>query len=373
MPKPNRKPPTSARDPRHARVGVDGLAEVDQPESGQHASARDGHSDSEHPHTHPPPVAEVHDVGHRAHGAEVDLVGDGAEHEGEREREPGNEHRQVGHVLRIHSLKLSHAGQPRPGAATVRRWAGRGCGPTSKKEYENVDRHHAQANAGGGIRDHGPRGRRGASAQSPYVGNRLVNVDVYDRVDGTRAAGLSEGRPQLHRRRAGSRVRGAHPQPDRRARAGGHERRRRQRGLGRYRGAVAIGLRARWLGIGRDRRMAQEPVAHRGVLLHRPRRLVRGAHGPAAERGRHRRGGVRGKAEAAHHEPRVRLSRTQGLARRGSGFRGRWNGEARGSAVHAGPAPNRLRARKRRARITPTSSRTRASSARVTGAARSRA
>ena len=51
-----------------------------------------------------------------------------------------------------------------------------------------------------------------------------------------RAAGLPQGRPGLGRRHAGPRVLGPHPQHQRRPAAGGDQRRRRQRHLGRDRG-----------------------------------------------------------------------------------------------------------------------------------------
>ena len=79
--------------------------------------------------------------------------------------------------------------------------------------------------------------RRRASSRSR--GNARAASSVYDRADGTRAAGLREGRPALDRRHAGPRVRDPHPQHDRRARPGGDERRRRQRRLRRDRVAVA--------------------------------------------------------------------------------------------------------------------------------------
>ena len=50
----------------------------------------DGDRDGKQPHAHAAPVAHVDNVGHRAHGAEIDLVADRAEHEAERETAPCN-------------------------------------------------------------------------------------------------------------------------------------------------------------------------------------------------------------------------------------------------------------------------------------------
>ena len=97
-----------------------------------------------------------------------------------------------------------------------------------------------------------PRSRRCAAGASPPhappSGERLVQRRRLRPRRRHGAAGLSEGRPPLHRRHAGPRVRGAHPQHHRRAHPGGDERRRRQRRHRRDGGAVAVGLRARPVG-----------------------------------------------------------------------------------------------------------------------------
>ena len=84
-----------APTPTRPWPGVDGLGQVDEAGGLQDRAAGDGYSDSEHPHTHAPPVAEIHDVGDGAHRAEVDAVGHRAEDERQRERESGDEERQL--------------------------------------------------------------------------------------------------------------------------------------------------------------------------------------------------------------------------------------------------------------------------------------
>ena len=87
MPKPNRNPPTSMRQPRDPRRRCRSTCQVDEARPPAARRAGDRHGDREQPHPHPPPVAEVHDVGDRAHRAEADAVRDGAEDEREREGE----------------------------------------------------------------------------------------------------------------------------------------------------------------------------------------------------------------------------------------------------------------------------------------------
>ncbi len=79
------------------------------------------------------------------------------------------------------------------------------------------------------------------------------------------------------------------------------------------------GLRDRPVGQCRDRRLAQEHVAHRRVLLHRALEQLRGAHRPSARRRRHRRRGVRrksGAASDAHQRVRPRTRGPMHVARR---------------------------------------------------------
>ena len=136
-------------------------------------------------------------------------------------------------------------------------------------------------------------------APAPFVKSNLVQVDVYDRANGTALPVYAkDGRHYI-------------------VGVPGHEYAVRIRnctgarilavtsvdGVNVISGdtavAGAIGLRAGAVGLGGDRRLAQELRAHRRVLLHRPRRLVRRAHRPPAERRRDRRRGVPG-ARAAH-------------------------------------------------------------------------
>ena len=141
------------------------------------------------------------------------------------------------------------------------------------------------------------------SAQ-PYVKSSLVQVDVYDRFDGVALPVYQKDGRHYIVGVPGHEVRGAHPQLHGRPRARRHERGWRQRDLRRHGFAGAIGLRARSVGVGRDRWMAQEHGAHRRVLLHRSRRLLRGADRPPAKRRRHRRRGLPGASEA-HRVPRA--------------------------------------------------------------------
>ena len=135
--------------------------------------------------------------------------------------------------------------------------------------------------------------RRFAAAAAPSVRSRLVSVDVYDRDDGTALPVYQkDGRRYI-------------------VGAPGHEYAVRIRNCtgarvlvvtsvdgvnvisGETAAPVAIGLRARArAAVVEIAGWRKSLIAHGGVLLHRPRRLLRGAHGPAAERGRDRRGGV---------------------------------------------------------------------------------
>ena len=99
IPKPNRNPPTSERQPADAIAGVERLRQVDEARDLQRGGAGDGHRDGQEPHPQPARVAEVHDVADRAHRAEVDAGRDGAEHGGEQEREPGDERGQMTDIL----------------------------------------------------------------------------------------------------------------------------------------------------------------------------------------------------------------------------------------------------------------------------------
>ena len=84
-------------------------------------------------------------------------------------------------------------------------------------------------------------------------------------------------------------IRNPRLQQDRRTRAGGDERRRRQHRVRRDGIAVAIGLRVERVRMRRHQRLAQESVGDRGVLLHRAARRLCGAHGASGQRRRHRR------------------------------------------------------------------------------------
>ena len=76
--------------PGEVRPGVDRLGEVDDAGEVQRARAEQRHRDGEQPHAHAAGVAHVDPVGHRAHGAEVGLVADRAEDEGEHEGPAGD-------------------------------------------------------------------------------------------------------------------------------------------------------------------------------------------------------------------------------------------------------------------------------------------
>ena len=84
-PEAEQEPAGKAGHPPHLRRRVDGLGRVDDSSRNKYTSASHGHSDSKYPHTHAPPVPEIGDIGDRAHGAKVDPVGNGAEHESQRE------------------------------------------------------------------------------------------------------------------------------------------------------------------------------------------------------------------------------------------------------------------------------------------------
>ena len=144
------------------------------------------------------------------------------------------------------------------------------------------------------------------------------------------AADDSEPGPGLGRRHAGAGVLAADLQLDRRPRARGDQRRRRQRDHRRDRGARPVRLRARPMGLRRDRRLAQEPRAHRRVLFHRAARLLRSAHRPPRQRGRDRRravprtGAPGGQRRTAGQDRRRAAQRSRCGGRRGPiGCRGR--------------------------------------------------
>ncbi len=132
--------------------------------------------------------------------------------------------------------------------------------------------------------------------ESPFVKGRLVQVDVYDRADGSALPVYAkDGRNYI-------------------VGTPGHEYAVRIRnctgarvlvvtsvdGVNVISGDTAAPSQSGYVlepwGYGRDHRLAQEPRAHGGVLLHRPGRLVCGAHRPAAERRRDRRRRVPGEA-----------------------------------------------------------------------------
>ena len=98
--------------PGDPRRRVDRLRQVDQARRFQRRRAGDRDGDRQQPHAHPAPVADVHDVGDRAHRAEVDAVGDRAEDKGQREGEPGDECRKMARIR--HGRRLSHARSRRP-------------------------------------------------------------------------------------------------------------------------------------------------------------------------------------------------------------------------------------------------------------------
>ena len=128
-------------------------------------------------------------------------------------------------------------------------------------------------------------------------------------------------------------------------------------------------LRARAVPVGRDHRLAQELFRSGGVLLHRPARFVRGAHRPARQRRRDRRGGVpraRSRAgAAAGSSPRRRSPRkpapaaasrpsasapARGRRRRGAGERSRRRAPDRATRVRCARREE-ARHRPRRARV----------------------
>ena len=104
------------RQPAHAAAGVDRFGQIDETRRLQRAGADDRHGDGEQPHPHPTPVAEVHDVGHGAHRAEVDAVGDGTEDDREAEREAADQGWQVSGSL--HAAIIPRANIP-PGCGTA--------------------------------------------------------------------------------------------------------------------------------------------------------------------------------------------------------------------------------------------------------------
>jgi hypothetical protein len=76
------------RQPGQAGAGVDRPGGIEEAERLQRAGAEDGDGDGERPHPHARPVADVHRVGDRAHGAEAGALAGGAEHGADREAEP---------------------------------------------------------------------------------------------------------------------------------------------------------------------------------------------------------------------------------------------------------------------------------------------
>ena len=88
MPKPNISPPTSVRQPQQRGPGIDAVGGLDPAQRHHGVEADHRHADGQHPHAHARPVADVDDVGHRAHGAEVGALRDGAEGHGQREGGP---------------------------------------------------------------------------------------------------------------------------------------------------------------------------------------------------------------------------------------------------------------------------------------------
>ena len=194
----------------------------------------------------------------------------------------------------------------------------------------------------------------------PRAGRRLRSRQRHG------AARVREQRAQLHRRHAGPRIRRAHPQLHRRPRARRDQRGRRERDLGRHRGAVAIRLRARTVGLRRDHRLAQEHGPHRGVLLHRPGRLLRRAHRPAAERRRGRRGGVPGKGAARRRGTTTSSAQSANAAAEAPAYP-----ESQARSFAAGRAQGSRR-RRRRAIASRGTARARRSSAPATRAARIR-
>ena len=75
--------------------------------------------------------------------------------------------------------------------------------------------------------------------------------------------------------------------------------------------ARPVGLRARAVGHGRDRRLAQEPRSHRRLLFHGALAELRGAHRPSVQRRRDRRRRVRGEAsrDLPHRGAEARVAR----------------------------------------------------------------
>jgi hypothetical protein len=84
------------------------------------------------------------------------------------------------------------------------------------------------------------------------------------------------------------------------------------------------------VGLGRSRRLAQEPRAHCRLLLHRARELLRCAHRPAGERRRDRRRGLSREA-AADRTSRSGDAPGAGCRRSAAAERGRiaWRGKGR--------------------------------------------
>ena len=80
MPKPNIRPPTTSDSQISRGAGVDATWPAStQPSATMRVEAEHRGADRQHPHAHARPVADGDDVGHRAHGAEVRALRDGAE------------------------------------------------------------------------------------------------------------------------------------------------------------------------------------------------------------------------------------------------------------------------------------------------------
>ena len=97
------------RQPQQARPGIDAVRRLDPAQRDHAVEADHRHADGQHPHAHARPVAEIDDVGHRAHGAEVSALRNGAKGDGQRERGPQHGGRQAGQVGFLHAGKRAGA------------------------------------------------------------------------------------------------------------------------------------------------------------------------------------------------------------------------------------------------------------------------
>ena len=184
-----------------------------RPAATRDSSTGNGYGDSEHPHTHAPPVAELDDVDDRAHRAEVDAVGDRAEDEGQRERQARDQQRQIG---------LTHPWPEIISCTPTLRAAPAVLTPLPRPARFNVSRPVIGTGDDGGRCDGRRLGQRGGAQPRqcwsrwgwrPATRRRTaVRIAVREGPPGAGrrlrsrrrhgAAGVCEGRAQLHRRHA---------------------------------------------------------------------------------------------------------------------------------------------------------------------------